>query len=77
MEIDQIKADFISNISHEFRTPLAVIREAVYLHLECISTGSIEKRRRLLTIEEECERLIHSVEKLLNRSRMDAGMMDY
>jgi len=77
-EIDEMKADLISHISHEFRTPLAVIREAVYLHLDCISTGSIEKQRRLLNIiEEECERLINSVEKILNRSRMDAGMMDY
>jgi len=77
-EIDEMKADLISHISHEFRTPLAVIREAVCLHLDCMSTGSIEKQRRLLHIvEEECERLINAVEKMLNRSRMDAGMMDY
>ena len=77
-EIDEMKADFISHISHEFRTPLAVIREAVSLHLDCISTGSIEKQRKLIgIIEEECERLINSVNKILNLSRMDAGMMDY
>jgi two-component system, NtrC family, sensor histidine kinase GlrK len=77
-EIDEMKADFISHISHEFRTPLAVIREAVSLNLDCISTGSAEKQRRLLRIiEEECERLINSVNKILNLSRMDAGMMDY
>ena len=77
-EIDEMKADLISHISHELRTPLAVIREAVSLHLDCISTGSMEKQRRLLGIvEEECERLINSVNKILNLSRMDAGMMDY
>ena len=77
-EIDEMKADIISHISHELRTPLAVIREAVSLHLDCISTGSMEKQRRLLGIvEEECERLINSVNKILNLSRMDAGMMDY
>lgn len=77
-EIDEMKEDLISRISHEFRTPLAVIREAVSLHLDCISTGSIEKQRRLINIiGEECERLINSVNKILNRSRMDAGMMDY
>ena len=77
-EIDEMKADLVSNISHELRTPLAVIREAVSLHLDCISTGSMEKQRRLLgIIEEECERLINSVNKILNLSRMDAGMMDY
>ncbi len=77
-EIDEMKADLISHISHELRTPLAVIREAVSLHLDCISTGSMERQRRLLgIIEEECERLINSVNKILNLSRMDAGMMDY
>jgi len=77
-EIDEMKADLISHISHEFKTPLAVIKEAASLNLDSISTGSTEKQRRLLhIIEEECEKLITSVNKMLNRSRMDAGMMDY
>jgi Signal transduction histidine kinase len=77
-EIDEMKADLVSHISHELRTPLAVIREAVSLHLDCLSAGSMEKQRRLFgIIEEECERLINSVNKILNLSRMDAGMMDY
>jgi two-component system, NtrC family, sensor histidine kinase GlrK len=77
-ELDEVKADLISNISHEFRTPLAVIREAVGLQLDDLSTGFSEKQRKLLgIIEEECERLIKSVNKVLNLSRMDAGMMDY
>jgi two-component system, NtrC family, sensor histidine kinase GlrK len=77
-ELDDIKADLISHLSHEFRTPLAVIREAVGLQLDTLSTGSIEKQRKLLgIIGEECERLINSVNKILDLSRMDAGMMDY
>jgi two-component system, NtrC family, sensor histidine kinase GlrK len=77
-ELDEIKADLISNISHEFRTPLAVIREAVGLQLDCISTAPLEKQRQLLgIIGEECERLISSVNKILNLSRMEAGMMEY
>jgi len=77
-ELDEIKADLISNISHEFRTPLAVIREAVGLHLDCLSAAPTEKQRQLLGIVgEECERLINSVNKILNLSRMEAGMMDY
>ncbi len=77
-ELDEMKADLISHISHEFRTPLAVIREAISLHRDCISTGPLEKQLRLLgIIEEECERLIVSVNKIINLSRMDTGMMDY
>jgi two-component system, NtrC family, sensor histidine kinase GlrK len=77
-ELDGIKADLISNISHEFRTPLAVIREAVGLQLDNISSTAPEKQRRLLgIIGEECERLINTVNKMLNLSRMEAGMMEY
>jgi len=77
-ELDEMKGDLIAHISHEFRTPLAVIREAVSLNLDGVSKGSIEKQQRLLgIISEECERLITSVNKVLNLSRMDAGMMDY
>lgn len=77
-EIDEMKADFISHISHEFRTPLAVIREAVSLNLDCITRDNADKQRKLLgIIEEECERLINAVNKILNLSRMDAGMMEY
>jgi two-component system sensor histidine kinase GlrK len=77
-EIDEMKADLISHISHEFKTPLAVIKEAVSLLSDPIFTASIEKQRRLLgIIEEECEELINSVNEMLNRSRMDAGMIDY
>lgn len=77
-ELDDMKADLISNISHELKTPLAVIREAVGLQLDSIAAGSVEKQSRLINIiEEECERLINSVNKILELSRMEAGMMDY
>jgi two-component system, NtrC family, sensor histidine kinase GlrK len=77
-ELDEIKANLISNISHEFRTPLAVIREAVGLQLDGLPAGCDKRSQKLLgIIGEECERLINSVNKTLNLSRMDAGMMDY
>ena len=77
-ELDEMKADLIANVSHEFRTPLAVIREAVSLFMESIDTAPKEKQNKLLGIvQEECERLIESVNKVLNLSRMDAGIIDY
>lgn len=78
-EIDEMKADIVSHVSHELRTPLAVIREAVsMLLLDSASRLSVEKKRKLLgIIGEECERLINSVNGILDFSRMDAGMIDY
>ena len=77
-ELDEMKADLIAKVSHEFRTPLAVIREAVSLYMESVNSASKENQDKLLGIvQEECERLIDSVNKVLNLSRMDAGIIDY
>ena len=78
-KIDEIKADLFSNISHDLRTPLAVIRESASLLLfNGNSTRFSKKEYKLISIiEEECERLINSVNTILDISRMDAGMTDY
>lgn len=78
-EVDEMKADIISHVSHELRTPLAVIREAVsLLSPNDIPTVSAGKQYKLLgIIGEECERLIASVNRILDLSRMNAGMIDY
>ncbi len=77
-EVDELKADFIAGVSHEFRTPLAVIREAIGLYTESLENRPPEKQQKLLSIiEEECERLIDSVSRVLNLSRMDAGIAEY
>ncbi len=78
-EIDEMKADFVSHVSHELRTPLAIIREAVsLLSIDDTATGLGEKQHKLLNIvRDECERLIDSVNKILDLSRMEAGMWDY
>jgi len=78
-KIDEIKADLFSNISHDLRTPLAIIRESASLLLfNGSSTRFSKKEYKLISIiEEECERLINSVNTILDISRMDAGMTDY
>ncbi len=77
-ELDQMKVDFISHVSHDLRTPLTAIRESSSMLLEGTYAGVPEKQQALLTItKEECERLIDSVNKILDLSRMEAKMMDY
>jgi len=75
-EIDEMKADLIAHISHELKTPLTVIREAASL-LEPNETprNPLKTRSRVQSIiSEECERLIDSVNRILDLSRMEAGM---
>ncbi|MEW6670027.1 MAG: HAMP domain-containing sensor histidine kinase [Thermodesulfobacteriota bacterium] len=77
-ELDGMKQDFISHVSHQLRTPLAAIQSASGLLLEGIAAGSEEKRRELLgIIREESQRLIQEVNRILDISRMEAGMMEY
>lgn len=77
-ELDDMKKDFISHVSHKLRTPLTAIKEASAMLLEETYAGQPEKQKELLSItREECERLINSVNRILDLSRMEAGMMDY
>lgn len=77
-ELDEMKVDFISHVSHELRTPLTAIREASSMLLEGTYAAFPEKQQELLSItKEECERLIASVNRILDLSRMEAKMMEY
>ncbi|AMM42238.1 integral membrane sensor signal transduction histidine kinase [Candidatus Desulfofervidus auxilii] len=77
-ELDEMKIDFISHLSHELRTPLTAIKEASSMLLEGVFTDMPEKQYELFSIiKEECERLINGVNRILDLSRMEAGMMSY
>jgi two-component system sensor histidine kinase GlrK len=77
-EMDELKRDFISHVSHELRTPLTSIKAASGILSEGTFRNSPEKERDILgIIRNECDRLIGSVNRLLDLSRMEAKMMDY
>jgi two-component system sensor histidine kinase GlrK len=75
-ELDQMKIDYIGHLSHELRTPLTAIKEASSMLREGIFAQMPAKQRELETlINEECERLIRTVTRLLDFSMMESGMM--
>ncbi len=77
-ELDELKLDVISHISHELRTPLTAIKEASSMILEGVFVARQEKQHELMTIvKEECERLINSVNRILDISCMEAKMTEY
>lgn len=77
-ELDEMKADFISHVSHELRTPLTAVKEASSMLLEGGFRDSADKQDALLQIiNEECERLIGSVNRILDLSSMEARMTHY
>ena len=77
-ELNDMKEDFIYHVSHELRTPLTAIREASSMLMEGCYTGRPEHQNQLLSIVHgECERLIQSINRMLDLSRMEAQMMEY
>ena len=77
-ELDRLKSDFISQVSHDLRTPLTAIREATGMLLSDREWPVEGRQKELLVItQEECERMIDAVNKILDISCMESGMMEY
>lgn len=73
LEVDQLKAQFFANISHECRTPLTLIlgpAEKISSH-----TTDPDDRRDLETIQHNAHNLLNLINQLLDLSRLDAGHM--
>lgn len=77
-ELDKMKTDFFSSVSHELRSPLSTIHIGIEL-LKADPEGTItENQKRLLTtLQKESKRVIEIVNSLLDLSKMEAGMMTY
>lgn len=70
--LEQMRKDFIANVSHEFKTPLTVIKG----NLESIVDGiipEIELIDNIKTLLKETDRLQKMVEDLLDLSKLEAG----
>lgn len=77
-ELDDLKAEFFSQISHELRAPLASLREGVQLLLDQVAGPLTAQQREALTImKDSSQRLIQQISTLLDLSKIEAGMMEY
>ena len=77
-ELDRMKKDFFSYVSHELKTPLGSIHETIRLLLDRIPGPLEEKQERLLKLNLlSAERLSAMIGNLLDLSRIEAGMMQY
>jgi signal transduction histidine kinase len=71
-ELDRLKSDFVSGVSHEMRTPLTTIKTLTSVLLRGNSHES-ERLEFLQTILSECDRQIDLVLNLLDLSRIETG----
>lgn len=77
LKLAQAKSDFVSNVSHELKTPLTMIR----LFAEILSTGRVKNPEKATEysqiIENESRRLTQLIDNILDFSRMEAGRKNY
>jgi len=77
LDVARLKSDFVSTVSHEFRSPLTAIRQLS----ELLQRGRVqteEKRQEYYAlISRESARLTRLVENLLDFSRMEDGRKQF
>lgn len=71
-ELDRLKSEFVSNVSHELKTPLTTIKLLAHL-LQKSGMTEEEKLDFAKTIAVECDRQIEFVGNLLDLSRIESG----
>ncbi len=74
-ELDRLKSDFVSMVSHELRSPLTNISGAVELMLQEDQVGEEYLHRMLGVVGEQSQRLIRLVQGVLDVSKIDAGKL--
>lgn len=75
-EMEKIKSDFVSIVSHEFRTPLTTIIVGVEMLLEGMLGNLTPRGKEILeAIQSDCQRLTRLVENLMELSRVESGMI--
>ena len=77
LELAELKSTLVGNVSHELKTPLALIR----LFSETLELGRVPDRQKekefLRIIHKESERLTHMIDNVLDLNRIEQGRKTY
>jgi PAS domain S-box-containing protein len=76
-EVEQMKSDFVANVSHELRSPLAAIQKNLMVILDKTAGDINDNQQVFLSLaKENVERLTRLVNDILDLSKMEAGKME-
>src|SRR5262245_37443712 len=73
-QLDRLRREYLRNVSHEFRTPLTVIRGYADYLLESAPEDDRAQRDVLKVVLESSDRLIDLVDTLIEVSRIEQGI---
>lgn len=74
-ELDTLKSNFFTNISHEFRTPLTLISGPIEKQLENTRLDNTD-RKDLEMVQRNSKRLLDLVDQLLDLSKLESGNLN-
>ena len=75
-ELDKVKRNLLSTVSHELRSPLATIRGYASMLTDYgRKLNNRQKREFVLAIQQDADRLTGFVNDLLDLSRLEAGLI--
>lgn len=75
-ELEKQKSDFVANVTHELRTPLVAMKQAVSLILDKTAGEINPQQENLLGVaRRNMERLYRLINDLLDMSKLEAGKM--
>lgn len=74
-EIEQLKNEFVSTVSHELKTPLAAIKAYCATLLSNPDLGQAERTEYLGVVDQQTDRLNRLIDDLLLVTRVEAGQM--
>jgi Na+/proline symporter/nitrogen-specific signal transduction histidine kinase len=76
-ELDRLKDDFMSSVTHELRTPLASIRAFSEILYDDPCTDLEQRKRFLGILVSETERLSRLVNQVLDLAKIESGYADW
>lgn len=71
---EEIRKDFVANISHELRTPISIEKGYLEALLDGAMADEIQAREFLEILQNNCGRMEHIVLDLLQISRIESGL---
>ena len=75
-ELDRLKSDFVSLVSHELRGPLTSLNGGLEIALQQPKKLPAQARKVLEVMSQETKRLTEFVQTILDVSRLDAGILN-